>query len=146
MTDPFTAIEDFRPAFEVYAAILARSYASPVDAAVDFGLQPNERAFNEIDRNRARSILRYLLRYDLAYGCDLMTEEQSRQTIDLLMERLPGDTRFYTNAEWDRRSTLGENHIASGTNWVPATDCTFDGGIIALAKNCSVCVWFGDED
>lgn len=146
MTDPFTAIEDLRPAVETYAAFLPRSYARPVDAAVDFGLRPNERAFGAIERDRARSILRYLLRYDLAYGCELMTEEQCCQTIDLLMQLLPDDTTFYTNADWDSRSTIGENHVASGTNWVPATDCTIDGGIIALAKNCSACVWFGDED
>ena len=146
MNDPFANIEENRPAFDLHAQCVHRPFATPVDAAREFGLRADERAFKPIDRIRARAILRYLLRFDLAYGSDLMTDEKAEETIVSLMEMLPNNTRFFTNGNWDNRSTIGEHHIASGTQWVPATECTIDGGVLALADNIAACVWFGDED
>ena len=146
MNDPFATIEEHRPAFDVHARCVPRSFATPIDAAREFGLRADERAFKPIDRIRAKAILRYLLRFDLAYGSDLMTDEKAEAIIASLMEMLPDNTRFFTNGNWDNRSTIRDRQNSLGTQWVPATECTIDGGVLALADNMAACVWFGDED
>jgi hypothetical protein len=146
MDNPFAAIGKYRPSADSHVWFVERSFSSPVDAAAEFGLRPDERAFSEVSRERAVAILRFVLRYDLSCGSDVMTADQAQRAIESIMAMLPADTRFYTNGDWDRRSTIGERHVASGTSWVPATDCTIDGGIMALGGDCAACVWFGDED
>jgi hypothetical protein len=146
MEDPFEEIRATRSAAESHVGFSAHSYATASEAAIEFGLHQNNDAFVECNRSRAELILYYLLRYDLAYGSDCMTDQQARSAIDTLMAKLPHDVRFYTNGNWDRRSTIGEHICASGTGWVSATDCTFDGGILVVGRDCAACVWFGDED
>lgn len=142
--DPFAVIQEQRDAWESHVGLIAGAFATPKDVAAKFGLRREERAYRECDRDRAAVILQSLLQFDLAYGAECMSESETQSVIEALMELFPIETQFYTNGIWANTSSTGKEVFNGG--WTPATDCTFDAGIIALGKDFGACVWFGDED
>jgi len=145
MNDEWMAIKERRPATESYVGFVASRFDSPVEAARAFGLQGDEQAFQPIERDRAGQLLAYLLRFDMAYGSERMTEEEVAVAIGALMKTFESEARFYSNGDWDQRSPEEECQVAAGVRWVPATGCTFDGGLLVLGEQGTACLWFGDE-
>ena len=146
MNDQWTAIKERRPATESYVGFVEASFDSPAEAARAFGLQGDEPTFQPIDRDRAGRLLAYLLRFDMAYGSERMAEEEAAEVIDALMKLFENGSRFYSNGDWDQRSPEEECQVAAGVRWVPATGCTFDGGLLVLGEQGTACLWFGDDD
>lgn len=102
------------------------------------GIKPLGRAWVEIDEWHAEEILAKLLRVDLAYGTERMPEHRARW---LAREFIGGGSgwsaRFATNTDGDP--------CANGRSWAPATDFTFDRGIVVLSSSGVACYWVADE-
>jgi hypothetical protein len=68
---------------------------------------------------------------------------RAEQLAASVMERFRGEgAKFFTNGEF-------KNEVGAGlvlTGWDPATDATFDTGVIILGATESGCVWVADED
>ena len=113
------------------------------DVALQFGLRPLGNAWREVDRERAATILRSILERDLAYNSDAdsapFAEEFSRHFI----QEFSDGARFFTNGEWhDDNPTNGR----SVGVWTPATESTFDAGILVLHDHRVGVFWMEDED
>jgi hypothetical protein len=117
------------------------------EAARTFGLRPLGDRWREIDRNTAARVLFALLIEDMAYSSPRMSEEQAKTAAQEFLSQFGADSRFVTNGNWEdgwTRSKYG--YSASGPSWEPATDATFDGGVIALDRSRSGVLWLEDED
>jgi len=53
------------------------------------------------------------------------------------------DVKYFTNAKWPKADELSSRPILGG--WTPATDATFDSGILVLGVQSGV-YWVEDED
>ncbi|MEE2825280.1 MAG: hypothetical protein VYE64_01485 [Planctomycetota bacterium] len=146
MNDVWIAIQNRRAATESHIGFVETLFDSPVEAARSFGLQADEQTFHLIDRDRAERLLAYLLRFDLAYGTERMTDKQTAEAIAALIKIFDRQARFYSNGDWDQRSPNDDSLVAPGVRWVPATDCTFDAGLLILGEQGTACLWFGDND
>jgi hypothetical protein len=57
-----------------------------------------------------------------------MPEQQAEQLTERFFAQFGAGARFVTN------------------NWCPATDATFDGGVLVIGPQRSGCLWVEDED
>lgn len=113
------------------------------EVALQFGLRPLGSAWRQVDRERAARILRSLLERDLAYHSDADSAPLAQEFSRHFVEEFPGDARFYTNGEWhDDNPTNGTPAGA----WTPATESTFDAGILVLHHHRVGVFWIEDED
>lgn len=96
----------------------------------------DEAVYREIDRSSAHNILTSVLHTDLAYGVESMplvrATELACQFIELFEE-----ARYYTNGLIPRQAPCG---------WNPATQATFDTGVLVIGRVSSGCLWVEDED
>jgi len=74
----------------------------------------------------------------MAYGSVLMDEHQAAVFSQKLMTHL-----FHEKAILYTNSDTGD--VQHGGGW-PATDSTFDAGVIGLNGTCASAIWFQDED
>lgn len=99
------------------------------EAARRFGLRASAEIYGEIPREEARAVLVAVLTRDMAYDCELMTASAAASLADQFLAQFDaGSARCFTNA----------GH--------PATDATFDTGILVLDAGRVGCAWFMDED
>lgn len=102
------------------------------------GLSTRAESYIEIGREKARDILVYLLHKDLAYGSEIIPLKRASEIADLVfLDFQEGEATFLSNSDWKN------NELST---WNPATQATFDSGIIAIGKKSSFCIWFEDED
>lgn len=102
------------------------------------GIRPLGRAWVEIDARKAEELLTEVLHVDLVYSTEHMPEHRARW----LAREFVGaggscGTRFGTNTD-------GDPHT-NGSSWTPATEFTFDCGVVALGPSGSACCWIADE-
>lgn len=116
---------------------------SVAEAAAQFGLLASPHIYAEISAEEARAVLIAILHEDMAYGTQRLPLEQARELTAAFFAALgAGPARFYTNGEFGRpRPAPGV-----GPDWNPATDATFDTGVIAVSPTHIACAWFMDED
>lgn len=128
---------------DTIAGVLPLAGASVVDVAACFGLSSDAACYHEIDTDEAAAVLEALLHRDLAYGVELMPATTARQLAADFIALFAGTpVRWFTNGSWGRPPVAP----GVGPEWSPATDATFDAGVIALATTAAGCVWCMDED
>jgi hypothetical protein len=102
---------------------------------------PNPR-LRDISREEASRILMSLLRLDMAYHAQLMSEGDAEVLARRFLEQFPCEgTRFVTNL--GKAQNINRPFDVDSS---PMTQSTFDGGVICLAKPVAGCVWVEDED
>ena len=118
---------------------------SPDDVARSFGLRAIGESWREVDRAKAGFILRALLERDMAYNCEAESAPIADTTSAEFVSEFAEDAKFFTNADWVEQANgvLNAREIGS---WMPATDSTFDSGILVLHTHRIGVCWLEDED
>ena len=116
-------------------------------AAEAFGIRGLGEDWREVSRKVAAAVLVALLREDMAYSLRRLEDPQVRAAIDDFLGAFSLSARFFTNGNWEVGWTRSKHGSCSfAPKWTPATDATFDGGIIAIDTNSSGILWLEDED
>lgn len=112
------------------------------EAARLFGLFDSPDIYFEVAKEQAKSVLVAVLVKDMAYGSPLVQANEADELADAFFDSFAGDdARYFTNGE------LGKPRSSSiGTSWSPATEHTFDSGVLVLSSRQTGCAWFMDED
>ncbi|MFE5308566.1 hypothetical protein [Isoptericola sp. NPDC056605] len=128
-----------RPATRVWLTALASGARDFDELATAAGLTPLGRAWVEIDRGRAERFLAGLLRFDLAYKSEVMTQHRADWLAGEFVRAFGRyDVRFATNSpDLPDRTAFG---------WDPATEHTFDAGLAVIGTMGSAIYWVADED
>jgi len=108
-----------------------------IDIANAFGLSTDSKTYNEIDAETACHILTEILHSDLAYNSEIMPLQKAAELASRFLKQYPErDCRFFTNGSLFLKANV--------KSWNPATDATFDTGVIVLGPNNSGCLWVED--
>ncbi len=111
-------------------------------AAELFGLSNENGIYNKIERPEAIAVLRTVLHKDMAYSAKIMSSEKAKSLANEFVGKFDDEAVFYTNGEYGKP----RSNTNVGPSWSPATDATFDTGVIVLSNGVVGCVWFADED
>lgn len=123
----------------VVSGCAERPFASPAAAALEFGLSGKPEIYREIAADEAIAVLAAALQRDMAYDQQIMSAARAIALAREFAGCFPaGATRYFTNGTFGSEQTR--------RSWSPATDATFDTGVIALSNSLSACLWFEDED
>lgn len=108
-----------------------------------------------IEEPRAREALDALLRFDQAYGTELVEPADAAALIAGFVELLPAPRSWYTLASFSEREyrldrSGGEHALGRRlevTGWYGTlVGATFDTGLVALSARRLGALWFADED
>jgi hypothetical protein len=114
---------------------IVNSRLTDVEAARTFGLADDSAIFRSIGRAEADAIATRILHTDLAYSTKIMALARAAHLWRRFMEVFEGqDVEFSTNAGTDACS------------WMPATNATFDLGVLVIGTTSTGCLWVEDED
>ncbi|WP_086931669.1 hypothetical protein [Agarilytica rhodophyticola] len=111
-------------------------------AAELFDLSNESGIYNKIKRPEAVEVLRAVLHRDMAYNVKIMSSEEAKNLANDFVGEFGDDAVFYTNGEYGKP----RDNPNIGPSWSPATDATFDTGIIVVSHGVVACAWFTDED
>jgi len=140
--DVFDVIRTERSAGKVFAGTTTGA-KSVVALAGAFGLKGDASLYHQVDAEMARAILVAVLHRDLAYGNRLLSLARAEELAGQVMQRFPGaGVRFLTNGQFKH----GAAAALVLSRWDPATDATFDTGVLMLGTTESGCVWVAEED
>ena len=104
-----------------------------------FGLVFTPDAYREISKAQAETVAKRVLHRDLAYDAEIMTEPEAQALANRFFDCFDEENaQYYTNGDY---YSDGSNH-----SWTPATDATFDTGILVIGKSRTGCLWVEDED
>lgn len=120
-----------------------RRCQSADEVAQLFGLRPLGTSWREVDRERAKRILRSLLERDRAYNAELDSAPFAQEFSRQFVEEFPVGAKFLTNGEWDVDNPKNGSPVDA---WTPATESTFDAGILVLHDDRVGVCWIEDED
>lgn len=113
------------------------------DAATEFGLSRESNVYFEVGAPEAVSVLEAVIHKDMAYGSEMVPKKKAHSLASEFVQQFPlNEAKFYTNGSWGKPRPAP--HI--GPSWSPATDATFDTGVLVLTSSLCACVWFKDED
>jgi len=108
---------------------------SVVEAAKLIGLAEDASIYRVIEKKEADEIATYILHVSLAYGVEIMSRSSAADLWQQFLALFQGqDVTFATN--------VGLPH----NSWNPATDATFDMGVLVLGATRVGCLWVEDED
>jgi cell wall assembly regulator SMI1 len=83
----------------------------------------------------------------MAHPSELMSIDDAEALAKAFIELFSTQNgRYFSNGNWHLPYDQIEPAVWAHPGWTPATDATFDGGILALGELSSGCVWFEDED
>lgn len=124
---------------KVISGCVERPSASAGAAAADFGLSGKAAVYREVPADEAVLLLAAVLHRDMAYDQQIMPAARALDLAKDFVGSFPRDpTRFFTNGTFGRKQ--------EAPSWSPATDATFDTGVIVLSSGMTACLWFQDED
>ncbi|MGN6368901.1 MAG: hypothetical protein ACTHN5_11635 [Phycisphaerae bacterium] len=109
-----------------------------LELARAFGLHDDPSAFAPITASNAAALAASILHKDMAYSHQIMAEERAKELAQQFLEQFGAEAKFYSNG-WTGWET-------GSTEWNPATDATFDTGVLVIGKDRSGCIWVEDED
>lgn len=113
------------------------------EAARLFGLFDSPDIYSEVSLEEARAVLVAVLIKDMAYGSPLVQPEEAAELADLFLGAFAcDDARYFTNGEFGKPRSSPN----IGAGWSPATEHTFDSGVLVLGSRQVGCAWFMDED
>jgi hypothetical protein len=105
------------------------------DLAQRFGLSNQAEVYARVDISDAASIATGILSRDLAYDTEIMSQARAAALWQQFLRLFDGQKiHLFSNA----RSGLRQ--------WTPATDATFDMGVLIVGESRSGCLWIEDED
>ena len=134
-------VRALRMAGHVRGGVLPQDFDSPEAAARSFGLAGAQGIYREIDASQAVSVLQRVIHVDLAHGADLVPPAKAQRLAIAFVQAAGGPgARYFTNG------SLGLPTSVAGAAWSPATDATFDTGVLVLAPQRAACLWFEDEN
>jgi hypothetical protein len=108
---------------------------SVVEIARVFGLADDSRIYRSIGIIEAGEIVAHVLCADLAYGSVMMSVSRAADLWKQFLALFDGEgIKFVTNAGTQLDS------------WDPATQATFDMGVIVVGTAKAGCLWVEDED
>lgn len=107
------------------------------------GLQPADGGLVPVDRGRAETIVRTMLRFGLAYHEELLPGPAASEAAATFVEMVGGDdARFLTNRLMDGVS----EDRPLGEGWNPVSDATFDAVVVAVGAGVVGLIAVRDED
>ena len=112
-----------------------------------FELDPTPETYEEITRDEAIVTVQLLLHRSLAYNVIAMDMVESRQLAERFISECDAQSKFYSNvgSQFAQRVQSGGDDF--GNYWHrPATESTFDAGVIAVGATQHACFWVEDED
>jgi hypothetical protein len=140
--DVFDAIRAERRAGKVFCGA-TNGVKSVAALATTFGLKGDASLYHQVDAEMARAILIGILHRDLANGDRLLSLSRAEDLAGQVMQRFTGaGIRFLTNGQFKHGAAAG----LVLSHWDPATDATFDTGVLMLGTAESACVWVAEED
>lgn len=111
-----------------------------LEVAASHGLRADPTLYVQIDRATARRLLVQLLHREVAYSGVLMPLTRAEALADAFLRETEGPgCRYFTNV-------VGTTESVRETSWNPATDATFDMGVLVLTERGSACFWIEEED
>ncbi len=129
-----------RPAMQVWLATADSTDERGFDdIATTAGIEPLGRGWIEVDADRASRFLVGLLHKDLAYKSELMPRHRAEW---LAGEFLSSFGRF--NSRFATNSPDMPHEFPF--SWTPATDFTFDAGVVVIGESGCGLYWVADED
>lgn len=120
--------------------IVSAPMDAPTDAARLFGLSGEPGVYVEVPEDEARAVLVAVLVVDMAYGCPLVPAAEAAALAEAFVETFRDEGS--SPMEYGRPRA----HPDIGPSWTPATDHTFDTGVLVLSARRTGCAWFMDED
>jgi hypothetical protein len=91
----------------------------------------------EVNEQSAAEVLSWLMGNTMAYDTELMKPELASAFTANFITLIPRPRRWFTN---------GDGFPSSQYSFNPATDFTFDMGVVAVADGRAWIAWFKDED
>lgn len=131
----------------LYLDICNQGFATADEAAIHFGLKPLGAHWRTVDRTTAEVLLLKLLCEDMAFHNPRLSESESKICTGEFLVHFGETAQFFTNGMWElglRKSK--HSNTCFGPESEPATDATFDGGLLVLDKGKSGILWLEDED
>jgi hypothetical protein len=108
---------------------------SLLEAARLFALADDPGIYRDIERAEADRIAVRILQADLAYGLPIIGADRADHLWAEFVALFEGqDAKLATNAGADSYS------------WTPATESTFDLGVLVIGTSKAGCLWVQDED
>ncbi len=122
----------------VHCGVSQLNQRDVLELAREFGLHEDPLAFTPVTASNAMALLTSILHKDMANRQPVMPQERAKELAEQFVEQFGEDVTFYSNG-WTGWET-------GSTSWYPATDATFDTGVLILGKDRSGCIWVEDED
>lgn len=113
------------------------------EAAGKFDLFAKPGIYEEISLAEAAEHLASVLHRDMAYDHEIMPATQAKTLAHEFVNQFSGEcARFFTNGSYGN----SRDGMKSLAYWTPATESTFDTGILVVTPTRIGCAWFMDED
>lgn len=138
--DIFKKIQKARGGY--IAGVKEEKVKSVESAAELFGLSNEGGIYEKVERAEAIEVIKNVLHKDMAYSVKIMSLEKARNLAEEFIRAFGGEATFYTNGEYGKP----RKNPNVGPSWSPATDATFDTGVVVIANGVIGCAWFADED
>jgi hypothetical protein len=116
----------------VHCGVSRFGHKDVLELAKEFGLNNDPSPFEPVAASNAVLLVASILHKDMAYRQPLMTEERAKELTEQFLGQFGADAKFFSNG-WPG-------------GWSPATDATFDTGVLVIGKDRSGCIWVEDED
>jgi hypothetical protein len=107
------------------------------DLATEAGLRRLGSEWHEIDAQHAEAVLTQVLHRDLAYQAEVMPMDRAMSLARALIAHCGTRSKFATNTA-DIPGRL--------STWFPASDATFDCGVLIIGDRACAVYWIEDED
>lgn len=111
-------------------------------AAKLFHLSDKVGIYKMIEKAEALELLKVVLHKDMAYGVKIMSSVKASNLAEELIGQFGEDAVYYSNGDYGKP----RKNSNVGASWTPATEATFDTGVIVISNSAVSCVWFADED
>jgi hypothetical protein len=112
----------------VRCGLVSDYFPDVVSLVSRFGLRPDAACYCEIDVSKARLLIAEVLQRDQAYGVEVMPAHQANQLTERFLDQFDAQAQYFTN------------------KGCPATNATFDTGVVVIGSELSGCLWVEDED
>ena len=139
-------IIDARNCGHVRCGLSALAEPTVTDLAREFRLRDDATIYKEIDATAASRLIQTILQKDMAYGCRIMSTELSAELAAAFMQQFGSGARYFTNGTYHVQRVQLSPTVWTGPSWDPATEATFDTGVLVIGQAGSGCLWIEDED
>jgi hypothetical protein len=106
------------------------------DLATEADLYRIGSEWREVDRGRAEAVLTQVLHRDMAYQVEVMPLNRAQSLAQALIAHCGTRAKYATNTE----------DMPGRSIWFPATDATFDCGVLIIGDRARAVYWVEDED